>query len=62
MLHGASVFAEAVQRIGAKPRPTRGHRPQTNGKAERFIRTMPRGVGLRQPYRSNSTRLKALPS
>jgi transposase InsO family protein len=34
------AFAEALERIGARHKPTRGYRPQTNGKAERFIRTM----------------------
>jgi transposase len=33
-------FQYALEQIGAKHRPTRRRRPQTNGKAERFIQTM----------------------
>jgi len=36
------AFADALERIGARHKPTRGYRPQTNGKAEAFIRTMRR--------------------
>jgi transposase InsO family protein len=37
-------FREALDRIGARHSPTRGYRPQTNGKAERFIRTRRRAT------------------
>ena len=40
---------------------TRPYRPQTNGKAERFIGTLLREWAYARPYRSNSERLDALP-
>ena len=40
---------------------TRPYRPQTNGKAERFIGTLVREWAYAQPYRSNAERLEALP-
>jgi transposase InsO family protein len=41
---------------------TRPYRPQTNGKAERFIGTLVREWAYAQPYRSNGERLAALPA
>jgi transposase InsO family protein len=55
------AFAEALERIGARHRPTRGYRPQTNGKAEAFIRTMLRGWAYVRLHRSNEERLRTLP-
>lgn len=55
------AFAEALERIGARHKPTRGYRPQTNGKAEAFIRTMLREWAYVRLYRSNGERLRALP-
>ena len=40
---------------------TRPYRPQTNGKAERFIGTLLREWAYARPYRSNSERNEALP-
>jgi transposase InsO family protein len=40
---------------------TRPYRPQTNGKAERFIGTLIREWAYARPYRSNAERLEALP-
>ena len=40
---------------------TRPYRPQTNGKAERFIGTLVREWAYARPYRSNAERLAALP-
>ena len=40
---------------------TRPYRPQTNGKAERFIGTLLREWAYARAYRSNSERLEALP-
>jgi transposase InsO family protein len=40
---------------------TRPYRPQTNGKAERFIGTLMREWAYARPYRSNTERLDALP-
>jgi transposase InsO family protein len=55
-------FEEAVRRIGARHKLTRGYRPQTNGKAERFIRTMLAEWAYVRLYRSNEQRLRALPA
>ena len=41
---------------------TRPYRPQTNGKAERFIGTLLREWAYARPYRSNAERLDALPA
>jgi transposase InsO family protein len=41
---------------------TRPYRPQTNGKAERFIGTLIREWAYARPYRSNTERLEALPA
>jgi transposase InsO family protein len=54
-------FAQALVKIGARHVPTRRYRPQTNGKAERFIRTMLAEWAYARPYHSNQERLKALP-
>jgi transposase InsO family protein len=54
-------FEQAVRQIGARHKLTRGYRPQTNGKAERFIRTMLAEWAYVRLYRSNEQRLKALP-
>ncbi len=54
-------FPDALERIGAGHRPTRGYRPQTNGKAERFIQTMLAEWAYVRLYRSKEDRLKALP-
>jgi transposase InsO family protein len=54
-------FQEALGKIGARHKPTRGYRPQTNGKAERFIRTMLTEWAYVRLYTSNAARLKALP-
>ena len=54
-------FGEALKEIGAKHRPTRKYRPQTNGKAERFIQTLKREWAYRRLYRTNERRLAALP-
>ena len=55
-------FREAMQQIGATHKLTRGYRPQTNGKAERFIRTMLAEWAYVRLYRSNQERLRALPT
>jgi transposase InsO family protein len=55
------AFHEARERLGIAHRPTRGYRPQTNGKAERYIRTMIGEWAYVRLYRSNAERLRALP-
>jgi len=54
-------FAAAVAGLGARHKRTRPFRPQTNGKAERFIQTLLHEWAYARPYRSNAARLAALP-
>jgi len=55
------AYAAAMGRIGAKHSRTRPYRPQTNGKAERFIKTLLAEWAYARPYRSNTERLAVLP-
>jgi transposase InsO family protein/transposase len=54
------VHALACRRLGIRHLRTRPYRPQTNGKAERFIRTLLAGWAYGAVYRSSSERTKAL--
>ena len=54
------VHAIACHTLGVKHLRTRAYRPQTNGKAERFIRTMLGGWAYGAIYRSSSERTGAL--
>ena len=56
----AAVHAIACRRLGIKHLRTRPYRPQTNGKAERFIRTLLNGWAYGAIYRSSQERTKAL--
>jgi transposase InsO family protein len=56
----AVLHAIACRRLGIKHLRTRPHRPQTNGKAERFIRTMLAGWAYGPIYGSSNERTKAL--
>jgi transposase InsO family protein len=55
------TYARAVESIAARHKRTRPYRPQTNGKAERFIKTLLAEWAYGRLYRSNDERLKALP-
>ena len=46
---------------GRRQTRTRPYRPQTNGKAERFIGTLVREWAYARTYTTNSARLDALP-
>ncbi len=54
-------YAATVERHGIRHKRTRPYRPQTNGKAERFIKTLLAEWAYARAYRSNSDRLAALP-
>jgi transposase InsO family protein len=55
------AFAEAMTDLGARHKTTRFRRPQTNGKSERFNRTMLDEWAYARPYGSNQERLDAFP-
>jgi transposase InsO family protein len=55
-----AVHAVACRRLGIRHLRTRPYRPQTNGKAERFIRTMLNGWAYAHIYRSSQERSRAL--
>lgn len=55
------TYERAVGSIDARHRRTRPHRPQTNGKAERFIKTLLAEWAYGRLYRTNEERLAALP-
>jgi transposase InsO family protein len=54
------AYAAALAELGARHKRTRPYRPQTNGKAERFIKTLLGEWAYARPYRSNDERLAAL--
>jgi transposase InsO family protein len=54
------VHAIACRTLGIRHLRTRAYRPQTNGKAERFIRTMLSGWAYGAIYRSSTERTAAL--
>jgi transposase len=56
----STVHAIACRALGIKHLRTRPRRPQTNGKAERFIRTMLGGWAYGAIYRNSSDRTAAL--
>lgn len=53
-------FAAACAAIAVRHKRTRPYRPQTNGKAERFIQTLLREWAYAMPYRNSSLRIRAL--
>jgi len=55
------LFQTALADIGARHKRTRPFRPQTNGKSERFNRTLLDEWAYARPYTSNNERLIALP-
>jgi transposase InsO family protein len=56
----SAVHAIACRTLGVRHLRTRPHRPQTNGKAERFIRTMLAGWAYGAIYASSQERTAAL--
>jgi transposase InsO family protein len=55
------AFAAALDEIGARHKRTRPFRPQTNGKAERFNKTLLTEWAYVRRYDTNQARLEALP-
>jgi transposase InsO family protein len=56
----STVHALACKTLGLRHLRTRAYRPQTNGKAERFIRTMLGGWAYGALYRDSPERAAAL--
>ena len=54
------LFRDSCAALGAKHSCTRPYRPQTNGKAERFIQTLLREWAYARRYRSSSRRNRVL--
>jgi transposase InsO family protein len=57
----STIHALACRGLGLKHLKTKPYRPQTNGKAERFIRTMLDGWAYAALYRDSGERTAALP-
>lgn len=57
----SQAFAAALSEIGARHKRTRPFRPQTNGKAERFNKTLLVEWAYVRRYDTNQARLDALP-
>lgn len=58
--YSSKIHAIACRTLRIKHRRTRPYRPQTNGKAERFIRTMLGGWAYGAVYRNSAERTAAL--
>jgi len=57
----SQAFAAAVAERGLAHWRTQPFRPQTNGKAEAFVKIVQNGWAYRQPYHSTAERIDALP-
>ena len=55
------AWAQACAELRITPKRTRPYRPQTNGKIERFHRTMADGWAFKRFYATDSARRRALP-
>ena len=58
----SAAFEQAVESIAARHKRTRPYRPQTNGKAERFIKTLLAEWAYGRLYRTNDERTDCLPA
>jgi transposase InsO family protein len=56
------LWRDTCAELGVTPKRTRPYRPQTNGKIERFHRTLADGWAFKKFYNSESARLAALPA
>ncbi len=59
--YGSHAFRRVAERHGVTLKLTRPYRPQTNGKAERFIQILLNEWAYARRYRSNAERLHQLP-
>jgi hypothetical protein len=57
----SQAFQDALQTLRIRHKITRPYRPQTNGKAERFIQTLLGEWAYTRLYRSNEERRRAFP-
>ena len=57
-----NVSWATANELGIKAKKTRPYRPQTNGKIERFHRTLADGWAFSRHYNSESARRAALPA
>jgi len=55
-------YRAEIDRLEARHKRTRPYRPQTNGKAERLIKTLLAEWAYSRPYRTNDERMAALPT
>jgi transposase InsO family protein len=58
----SKLWAAACAELGITPKRTRPYRPQTNGKIERFHRTLAQEWAYKKPYPSDSARRAAYPA
>ena len=56
------LWRDTCAELGITPKKTKPYRPQTNGKIERFHRTLAEGWAFKKFYNSESARLAALPA